>query len=107
MSESSYSENVKVSEGISHDGVETTLSFEGESLIVNKTYDAEPHLKYAEDARIATAGMRWGEGRLVGHIPPAQYGKFLAIRDNKDRMKAIKAWLIENNKFVMFDKFLR
>lgn len=101
-----FSENVSVHEGMAPDGTETILHFEGNDLIVQKRYDAEPHLRYAEMARQQTAGQRWGDGKLVGHIPAAQYGKFLLIEDREERMKAIKAWLRENSKFVMFDRYL-
>ena len=101
-----YSENVSIVDDISQDGVVTTLHFEGDSLITQRTYDAEPHLRYAQEAREATAGQRWGEGKLIGHIPPAEYARFLLIRDNKDRKKAIMAWLRENSRFVMFDRAL-
>jgi hypothetical protein len=102
-----FSENVSVHEGTAPDGTETILHFEGNDLIVQKRYDAEPHLQYCEQARQATAGQRWGDGKLVGHIPAAQYGKFLLITDPRERMKAIRLWLQENSKFVMFDKYLK
>jgi hypothetical protein len=102
-----YEENVTVDEGMSSQGVHTQLHFEGDSLIVQRSYDAEPHLQYAREAREATTGMRWGEGRLVGHIPPAEYARFLLIRDNAARKTAIKAWLRENSQFVMFEKYLK
>jgi hypothetical protein len=100
-------ENVSVHEGTSPDGVETILHFEGDYLITQKRYDPTPHLEYAKQAREATEGKRWGEGRFVGHIPPAQYGKFLMIRDGHERKEAIKKWLIENQQFVMFDRYLK
>lgn len=96
---------VTVDEGMSPDGVITKLHYEGDNLITQKTYDAEPHLQYAADAREQTAGKRWGDGRLIGHIPPAEYARFLKITDNQERKKAILAWLRENNKFIMFDGF--
>ncbi|OUM01752.1 hypothetical protein [Variovorax sp. JS1663] len=99
--------NVTVDEGVSTQGVRTQLHFEGDSLIVQRSYDAEPHLEYARQAREATEGKRWGEGRLVGHIPPAEYARFLLIRDNGARQAAIKAWLRENSQFVMFEKYLK
>lgn len=102
-----YEENVTVDEGVNEYGVGTKLHFEGDSLIVERSYDAEPHLKYARQARDATEGQRWGEGRFVGHIPPMEYARFLAIADNAQRMAAIKAWLRENSQFVMFDKYLK
>ena len=99
-----YEENVSFVDNVSKDGVVTNLSFEGEEMIVRKTWDAEPHLRYAEEARQATAGQRWGEGKLIGHIPPAEYAKFLLIKDNAARKKAIMAWLRENSRFQMFDR---
>lgn len=101
-----YQENVSVSEGFI-DGVETILHFEGDSLITQKRYDATPHLDYAKHARDSTDGKRWGEGKLVGHIPPAEYAKFLTIKGNDERQKAIKGWLRANPAFVMFDKYLK
>jgi hypothetical protein len=102
-----YEENVTVDEGVNEHGIGTKLHFEGDSLIVQRTYDADPHLAYARQAREATAGQNWGNGRLVGHIPPAEYARFLAIKDNKQRMTAIKGWLRENSQFVMFDRYLK
>ena len=64
-------------------------------------------MKYAALARQDTDGQRWGEGKLVGHIPPLEYARFLAIKDNKERQKAIKTWLRENSGFVMFEKYLK
>jgi hypothetical protein len=101
-----YSENVTVDEGVV-DGIRTQLHFEGQDLIVQKTYDAEPHLRYAEEARIRTAGMGWGEGRVVGHIPPLEYARISQIKDRNDREKAVRLFLQENNKFVMFDRYLK
>ncbi|MBT2322525.1 hypothetical protein J7E62_09225 [Variovorax paradoxus] len=102
-----YEENVTVDEGVNEQGVRTQLHFEGDSLITQRTWDAEPHLQYAQQAREATEGQGWGNGRLVAHIPPIEYARFLAIADNAQRMAAIKGWLRENSKFVMFDKYLK
>lgn len=102
-----YQENVTVDEGTGVSGVNTKLHFEGDSLIVQRSYDAEPHLQYAAAGREAQNGKRWGEGRLVGHIPPLEYAKFLTIKDNSERQKAVKAWLRVNNKFVMYDRYLK
>ena len=102
-----YEENVTVDEGVTAHGVRTQLHFEGDSLIVQRSYEAEPPLDYARQAREATAGKRWGEGRLVGHIPPMEYARFLLIKDNAARRAVIKVWLRENSKFVMFDQYLK
>lgn len=102
-----YSENVTVDEGVDELGIRKQMHFEGDSLIVQKTYDAQPLLDYAEQARQATAGQNWGKGKLVGTIPMVEYAKFLAIKDNAERAKAIKAYLRENSRFVMFDRYLK
>lgn len=100
-------ENVKIDEGVNRHGVRTQVSFEGEEVIVQKTFDAEPHLKYAEQARQQTAGMNWGEGRIVGHIPPVFYAQIMRIRDPAERDKAIMTFLRENPAFCTFDRFLK
>lgn len=102
-----FTENVSVDEGVDALGIRTQFHFEGSDITVQKTYDAEPHLKYAEDARIQTAGQRWGEGRLVGHIPPLEYALIRQIKDRGEREKAIRLFLQTNTKFVMFDKYLK
>lgn len=98
-------ENTVIDLGVSKGGTATKIHLEGDQVITQQTFDAEPHLKYAEDARIQTAGKNWGEGRLVGHIPPAFYAKIILIKDRQERDKAIRAFLRENPAFVMFDRF--
>jgi len=101
-----YSENVTIDEGVEN-GIRTQLHFEGEDLIVQKTFDADPHLRYAENARIQTQGMNWGEGRIVGHIPDVFLAPILAIKGKKEREKAARAFLQEHQQFVMFDRYLK
>lgn len=86
-------------------GVSTQTHFEDGTIVVQKTFDAEPHLEYAAKAREATQGQRWGEGKLVGHIPPAFYAQILTIRDPQDRKQAVQRFLKENPAFVMFDRY--
>lgn len=100
-------QNVKIDEGVSRQGVRTELIFEGDDLIVKKSWNPDPHLRYAEQARQQTAGMRWGEGRFIGHIPPDFYGQICTIRDPQEREKAIMRFLRENPAFTMFDKALK
>ncbi len=89
-------------------GINTQVHFDGdEQIVFQRTFDVEPHLKYAEQARQATEGQNWGEGRLVGHIPDAFLAPMLLIKDRREREKAIMTWLRENTAFVMFDKFLK
>lgn len=84
-------------------GITTTHALEDNALHVVKSWDATPHLEYAASARQQTAGKRWGEGRLMGHIPPAFYAQILIIRDKEKRAFAIKKFFADNPAFLMFD----
>jgi hypothetical protein len=88
-------------------GITTRAHFEDESIVIQKTFDAEPHVEYAKRAREATQGQRWGEGKLIGHIPPAFYAQTMLIRDPQEREKAVLRFFQENPAFVMFDKALK
>lgn len=98
----------KINEGFDADtGIQEITHFQEGEIIVEKRFDAAPHLEYAKQAREATEGKRWGEGRMIGHIPPAFYAKILTIRDRDERDQAIMTFLRENPAFVMFDKALK
>ena len=89
-----------------HTGIQTRTHFDAdEAIVIQKTFDADPHLEYAKQAREATNGQRWGEGKLVGHIPPAFYGQILTIRDPQGRKKAVQRFFKENPAFVMFERY--
>ena len=94
-------------EGENAAGVTERTHFEDDSIVIQKTFDAQPHLEYAQQARESTAGQGWGNGRMIGHIPPAFYGQLLLIEDPKDRQKAVMTFLRENPAFVMFDRALK
>lgn len=100
-----FTESVTIDEGYAGD-IRTQLHFESDGgLVVQKTFDAAPHLEYAAKARADTQGMRWGEGKLVGHIPDIFYAPICAIKDRKEREKAVRLFFQENPAFVMFDKY--
>lgn len=107
MKQKGYSENVSVPEGYNANGVHTTLHFEGDTLTVQRTYDAEPHLNHARYVREQQEGQRWGEGKFVGHIPPAVYGKLLLIPDKQERQRALRQWLRDNQAFVTYQPWLK
>lgn len=107
MKESSYSENVTVDEGTDDYGVTTKLHFEGDQMIVQKSFDAAPILEQCRADRIATAGERWGEMRKVGTIDPVTYAKLLTIKDNKERTKFIRNYFRQNTGFVSFERYLK
>lgn len=101
-----FEENVSVNEGLDPTtGIETILHFEGDELITQKNWDADPHLQYAEAARQSTEGQRWKEGRLIGHIPPAFYANILVVKDKEQRKKAVRQFFAKNPAFIMFDKY--
>ena len=102
--DSGYSENVSFVEGV-HEGVTTTLHFQGDEFITQKTWDAQPHLEYARAARQATEGKRWGEGKLIGHIPPAMYAKIITARDRQHRKQLITEFFRDNPAFRMYDGY--
>ena len=99
--------DLSISEGVSKTGVHTKTHFEDGAIIVQKSFDATPHLQHAEHARQSTAGQRWGEGKFVGHIPPAFYSKIVTIRDPEQRKAAVQSFFRENPAFVMFDRYLK
>lgn len=88
-------------------GVHTKVHFEDGAIIHQKTYDAQPLLDYAKQAREATDGQRWGDGKMIGTLPPAVYGQICQIADPAERDKAIMAYFRENTAFVMFDRALK
>ena len=102
-----FTENVVVDEGVDQLGIRTQFHFEGDDITVQKTYDAEPYLRHAEQARQQTAGMNWGSGRFVGTIPPIEYAAIQQIKGIKERQKAIRLFLQANTKLVMFDRYLK
>lgn len=99
-----FCENVAIDEGVVN-GIRTQLHFEGDSIITQKTFDAEPHLEYAKAARLATEGQSWGEGKLIGHIPDLFYVPISQIKDRKEREKAINLFFQQNPAFIMFDRY--
>ena len=95
-----------IDEGVKQ-GIRTQVHFEGDDVVIQNTFDAEAAIEYAKQARLATEGQRWGEGKLVGHIPNMYLAPILAIKDTREREKAVMSFLRENPAFVMFDKALK
>lgn len=86
-------------------GVKTTYWLHDDSLIVRKTFDAEPFKKYAAEQRAVTRGERWGETRKIATIPPAMYGQLIRDGIAFDE-KRMTQWLKEHPDLVVFEKAL-
>lgn len=105
--ERGFSENVNIDEGVDAYGTRTQILFEGDDLIVKKSFDGKALADHCQEINKATAGEKWGEMRHVGTLPMAVYGKALAIKENKERMKFIKNWLRENPHFITFNRYMK
>lgn len=88
-------------------GIRTEVHEEDGKVHFVKTYDAEPFLKLAAEARALSAGERWGElGRHVGYIPMAELGQMMR-RDGQFDKKEVRKFLHKNPAFVTFEKYLK
>lgn len=88
-------------------GVRTQYHFEGDQVVCQKTYDAEPYLKRAAEMRAANAGKKWGEGKHVGVIPPWELPNIEAIADPQEREKAMKRFFRANPAFLAYEPFIK
>lgn len=102
-----YTENASIVHDVSEDGVVTRLHFEGDTITVQRSYDAQPHLARARLMRECQDGKSWGEGKHIGHIPPAEYARILTLPTREARQKAVLAFLRQNPAFVGFSRFLK
>lgn len=96
-----------VDEGIDAYGTRTQLHFQGDQLIVQKSFDGHALADQCKAINNATSGERWGEMRHVGTLPMAVYGKALAIKENKARTAFIRGWLQQNPHFITFDRYMK
>ncbi len=90
-------------------GVRTQYHFQGDQVVCQKTYDAEPYLKRAAEMRALNEAMGkgWGEGRHVGVIPPWALPDIEAIACPKEREKATKAFFRANPAFLAYPAFIQ
>lgn len=102
-----YHENVSFDLGVNEYGYRNQVRLEGDQIITQKTYDAEPLLQRAQEIREQTDGTRWGEGQFVGTLPMHEAVRILAIHDDKERQKAIRAFFQENPMLCGNSKYLR
>ena len=98
----------KIDEGVNpQTGIRTIYHFEGDQVVAEKVYDAEPYLKRAQEMRLRNEGKRWGDGKEVGVIPPWANAKIQAIADDAEREKAMKTFFRENPAFLAYPAFIK
>ena len=101
-------ESFCLDEGVNIHGVRKQVTFEGDQAVTKLTYDAEPMLNEAHNARVQTAGQQWGEMRRVGVIPLTVLNHINAtVQGSLERSAEVMLWLQRNPKMVTFDKFLK
>lgn len=76
-------ERFKVDEGVNAYGVRKTVHFDGDQVVSEFSYDAEPIIEQCKEERIVSAGERWGDGRKIGTLPPLSWRKCLPSRASK------------------------
>lgn len=100
--------NVTIDDGVNPYGIRRQIHLEGDQIVTQLTYDAEPLLEAAKAERTATAGERWGDMRKIGVIPMAVLSHINeTYPDSLERKAQILLWLKENPYMVTFDKFLK
>lgn len=90
-----------------HTGIRTQIHFEGDQVVVQKTYDAEPYLQRVAEMRARNEGKRWGEGKEVGVLPPWEHQRISSIKDDAEREKAMRTFFRENPAFLAYDAFIK
>lgn len=100
--------NFRIDEGVDpYTGVRTQIHFEGDQVVVQKTYDAEPYLQRVAEMRARNDGKRWGEGKEVGVLPPWEYQRIVLIQDDKERERAMRDFFRANPAFLAYDAFIK
>jgi hypothetical protein len=100
-----YSEKTVINEGVDAYGTKKEVIFHGTEMIVKRSYDAQSIMDECKEQRILTAGDRWGDMKKVGTIPMADYEKFMLIKDQVERRKAVKLFLQQNPNYITFEKY--
>lgn len=97
-----------INEGLNpQTGIETRTHFEDDSIVIQKTVDMEPYVERARLAREANEGQRWGEGRIVGTLPPHIFGQVLLIKDDNEKKRFIREYFQQNPALVHFEPYLK
>lgn len=99
---------VTFDEGYDQTGIRTQVHMEGDSVIVQRTYDAEPildHVQMHRENNDARGGYVKDGFTHVGTIPlDVLVRKIWPIKDRAKQAEAIKQYFRENSKFSSFDR---
>lgn len=88
-------------------GIKSTVhELENGKTVIQKTYDAQPFLDVAAEARAVTEGERWGEMRHIGSIPMAELATMMRQDGSIDKKRCLQ-FLKSNPAFVTFSKALK
>lgn len=104
---SNLAEGHIIDEGWSASGVHTVLEFRGDTMVIHRSQDMEATLQHVQRMRERNEGKSWGEGKEVGHIPDLFYVKIAAIRDIRERKRAVREFFQKYPAFCAFDLYLR
>lgn len=104
---SGNSENLTIDDGVNAVGTRTQFHFQGDQMIVQRTFDAEPYLDHVRAMRERNEGKGWGEGKEVGYIPPVFHEQIAALQDPDEQRKAVKRFFVENPAFCAYAPFLK
>lgn len=92
--------------GTGRSGVQSLVHFEDNKIITEKWFDAEPLADDCHESRVASQGARWGEGRVMGSMPPAIFNQMIRDGTAFDE-RAVMAFFMANPQYVRFERVLK
>lgn len=99
---------VTFDEGTDWTGIRTQVHMEGDSVIVQRTWDADPileHVQQHREANEARGGYAKDGFTHVGTIPlDVLVREIMPIKDRAKQSEAIKDYFRRNGKFSSFDR---
>lgn len=88
-------------------GIKSTVhELDSGKTVIQKSYDAQPFIEAAAEARAATEGQQWGEMRHVGTIPMAELATMMRQDGTIDKKRCMQ-FLKNNPALVTFSKVLK
>jgi len=92
--------------GTGPSGTQGLIHIEDGQIITEKWYDAEPLADDCHENRAFNQGANWGEGQVVGSMPPHIFQKMLMDGTAFDQA-AVMRFFRSNPQFVRFEKVLK